>query len=267
MILRRVAAHLREQQWTAIAIDLVIVVLGVFIGIQVSNLNNARIERALEADYIERIIVDLDAIASAAGDRVIFEQAKSKQVVAAMALTAEPPSDAKHRHLGHLLTLLTIRLSPNFDSSTFSDLQSSGRLSLIRDTRLRNELSTYFARLQYLRAAVRLNNDSYVETYVDFLRQEGIGPSHPDPAAIHEVPLTEIERDLSAISRQRFGPADIGAYSSRLRLAPSDRFWELLRANLSWRGTGASANETLLRRISDDAVAMKKKVVRLRAAD
>jgi hypothetical protein len=267
MILRRIIAHLRDQQGTAIAIDFVIVVLGVFIGIQVSNLNTARIDRALEADYIERIVSDLDVIASAADDRVLFEQAKSQQVVAAMALTSQPPSDDKQRRLGNLLTLLTIRLSPNFDSSTFSDLQSSGRLSLIRDARLRNELSAYFARLQYLRAAVRLNNDSYAETYVDFLRRESIGPGYADPASVKEVPLTKIEQDLSAIYLRRFGPVDASAYSSTLRLAPYDPFWERLRANLSWRGTGASANETLLQRIAEDAAAMKKAVERLRAAD
>lgn len=39
MILRRVITHVREQNWTAIGIDFVIVVTGVFIGIQVSNWN------------------------------------------------------------------------------------------------------------------------------------------------------------------------------------------------------------------------------------
>jgi hypothetical protein len=37
MILRRVIKHFRNQEWTAIAIDFVIVVFGVFVGIQVAN--------------------------------------------------------------------------------------------------------------------------------------------------------------------------------------------------------------------------------------
>ena len=32
MILRRVIAHFRKQEWTAIALDFIIVVLGVFVG-------------------------------------------------------------------------------------------------------------------------------------------------------------------------------------------------------------------------------------------
>ena len=33
MILRRITQHVKDQNWTAVAIDLVIVVVGVFLGI------------------------------------------------------------------------------------------------------------------------------------------------------------------------------------------------------------------------------------------
>jgi hypothetical protein len=46
MIFKRAVAKLRAQDWMAIVIEIVIVVIGVFIGTQVSNWNNARIERA-----------------------------------------------------------------------------------------------------------------------------------------------------------------------------------------------------------------------------
>ena len=39
MLLRRIIEHVEDQNWTAIALDFVIVVVGVFIGIQVSNWN------------------------------------------------------------------------------------------------------------------------------------------------------------------------------------------------------------------------------------
>jgi hypothetical protein len=45
MIFKRAIAKLRVQDWTAIGIELVIVVIGVFIAMQVSNWNEARIER------------------------------------------------------------------------------------------------------------------------------------------------------------------------------------------------------------------------------
>src|SRR5512147_1389332 len=59
MLLRRVIEHVREQNWTAIAIDFVIVVIGVFVGIQVSNWNEARVERQLVRGHLTEIAGDL----------------------------------------------------------------------------------------------------------------------------------------------------------------------------------------------------------------
>jgi hypothetical protein len=61
MILRRVIQHVKKQEWTAIWIDLVIVVVGVFIGIQVSNWNSERADRSAEKRHLEEIAEDLRA--------------------------------------------------------------------------------------------------------------------------------------------------------------------------------------------------------------
>ncbi|MEL6378777.1 MAG: hypothetical protein AAFR69_01220 [Pseudomonadota bacterium] len=52
MILRRVIEHVRTQNWTAIGIDFVIVVVGVFMGIQLGNWNEARALKAQERSYL-----------------------------------------------------------------------------------------------------------------------------------------------------------------------------------------------------------------------
>jgi hypothetical protein len=48
MILRSVMKHVRDQNWFAVGIDFLIVVVGVFIGIQVANWNDAQADRARE---------------------------------------------------------------------------------------------------------------------------------------------------------------------------------------------------------------------------
>ena len=59
MILRRVISHVRNQEWTAIAIDFLIVVVGVFFGIQVSNWNEDRLTQVAAADFNVRLLADL----------------------------------------------------------------------------------------------------------------------------------------------------------------------------------------------------------------
>ena len=44
MLLRHLIEHVRAQNWTAVCIDLVVVVVGVFVGIQVANWNESRLE-------------------------------------------------------------------------------------------------------------------------------------------------------------------------------------------------------------------------------
>jgi hypothetical protein len=55
MILRRLTENLRAQNWTAIAIEFLIVVIGVFFGTQVANWNQGRIEKR----ETERMLVHL----------------------------------------------------------------------------------------------------------------------------------------------------------------------------------------------------------------
>ena len=60
MILRKLSQSLNEQNWTAIVIEFVLLVSGVFLGIQVSNWNEQRAEARLAKDYVHRLIQDLN---------------------------------------------------------------------------------------------------------------------------------------------------------------------------------------------------------------
>ena len=64
MIYKRVAARLRAQDWFAIIIELAIVIVGVFIGTQVSNWNQERLEKR-EA---QRMLTQLDPQLQAMSD-------------------------------------------------------------------------------------------------------------------------------------------------------------------------------------------------------
>lgn len=55
MFLRRIVEHLKTQNWTAVGIELLIVIIGVFIGAQASNWNEARKVRAGEREYLQRL--------------------------------------------------------------------------------------------------------------------------------------------------------------------------------------------------------------------
>ena len=62
MLLRRVIEHVKAQNWMAVAIDFVIVVIGVFIGIQVANWNESRQENARRELVHQRLVQDFELI-------------------------------------------------------------------------------------------------------------------------------------------------------------------------------------------------------------
>ncbi|GLQ21674.1 hypothetical protein ACFFUB_09380 [Algimonas porphyrae] len=61
MILRRIKAHVENENWFAVGVDFAIVVIGVFIGLQLGNWNEARAERAMERQYVIQLLDDMQS--------------------------------------------------------------------------------------------------------------------------------------------------------------------------------------------------------------
>lgn len=60
MFVRRLGTSLKEQHWMTIVIELVIVIVGVFIGNQVSNWNEARIEKRDTQRMLDQFVPEID---------------------------------------------------------------------------------------------------------------------------------------------------------------------------------------------------------------
>lgn len=61
MIFRRTIANLRAQNWTAVVIEIGIVIIGVFIGVQVANWNEERVEKAATERMLVQLVPELKA--------------------------------------------------------------------------------------------------------------------------------------------------------------------------------------------------------------
>ena len=61
MIFKRMAANLRAQNWTAIGIEIGIVVIGVFIGTQVANWNQQRLAKVETERMLQQLVPELQS--------------------------------------------------------------------------------------------------------------------------------------------------------------------------------------------------------------
>ena len=137
MIGRRVIGHLKNQQWTAIGIEFVIVVLGIFIGLQVSNWNQERTVGQQAANVAARLKTDLREEDWAYQLQINYNHevlANAQKVASALEGTTTM-SDESLLICAYRATQYKQRLRRR---STYDELISTGTIGLIRDQTLRD---------------------------------------------------------------------------------------------------------------------------------
>lgn len=141
MILRRLTEHLRDQNWFAVGIDFVIVVIGVFIGIQVANWNDDRLDRIETGSVLVRLQQEFQLHLERTDRSLVWHQAS----LAAAARLINGIRDARLAQdtLNDDIGLVSDFATPPGPSTTFQELVSSGRLRLLSGTRLRSALLEY----------------------------------------------------------------------------------------------------------------------------
>ncbi len=143
MILRRLTDAFRRQDWFTVAVETLIVVFGVFIGLQVNNWNEARKQADLQTKLLERLEEEFLALEPVVADLVTFSQSAQRgtvEVVNALREETPPADDAAFRQaLGRANWALSV---PQV-ATAYSELVSTGRLADIRNVELRRALVRY----------------------------------------------------------------------------------------------------------------------------
>jgi len=144
MILRSVMKHVRDQNWLAVGIDFFIVIVGVFIGIQVANWNEARLEGQEEVLLVERIRADFERIVEDTERSLAYHQARASDLKTLVrSLRRGTLADEDRLAVERALFLGPAFQTSADNSGTFTELLSSGRANLLRDKVLLNELVAY----------------------------------------------------------------------------------------------------------------------------
>ena len=143
MILRHVIAHFRKQEWTAIAIDFVIVVVGVFVGIQVANWNEREADKRLGRAYAERLTSDLGKDLVARRALAGYYGAVLDSVERTNALLADPQSDAQELVVS-AYRASEINYAPQ-TRATWDEIVSSGDTGLLPRAALESGVTDYYA--------------------------------------------------------------------------------------------------------------------------
>ncbi len=143
MILRRITEHVKAQNWTAVALDFVIVVVGVFIGIQVANWNDARADKKTGREYIARIQQELLANQRDMNTRIAyFTRIKNKGLDALKGWNQPPDTLGEQFIIDNYYATFVLRRPIGKD--TYNELLSVGAINSIPDVVVRQRIAEYY---------------------------------------------------------------------------------------------------------------------------
>ena len=153
MILRRLATSIRKQDWFAVVIETLIVVMGVFLGLQVNNWNEARHTSAREAEMLNALQIEFEQnIETLRATLSSLEQRNASEHEAAKLMYADviTPEDREVlvRGLKEIMYFSPLSVRDN----TFQSLKQSGDLSLISDREILIELNDFARQLAWVQA-------------------------------------------------------------------------------------------------------------------
>lgn len=166
MIIRRIREHLSARDWWAVGIDLMIAILGVFIGIQISNWNEARGERAQAHEDRQRLIADLNSNQADLVNRLRYFRAVQGHAQATLAALTKPDVGSAQDFLVHAYQASQVLLADP-KRVTYDEILATGRLTRLGDPQLRDAVGNFYVTMAS--ALPFLNN---VPGYREHLRQK-----------------------------------------------------------------------------------------------
>lgn len=152
MILRRFMKHVTDQNWFAVGLDVLVVITGIFLGMQVTEWNEGRQGAELGQKLRASLIEDLEEKNNRI-DRILAYNRVSVEFAISSIDWLEgkslEPIPEKRRLVQLYLPLADYPVGTN--SATYTQMITNGTLYLLGDDALQNRVVRYYENVQRLR--------------------------------------------------------------------------------------------------------------------
>ena len=143
MLLRSITKHVKEQNWFAVGLDFVVVVVGILIALQISNWNEAKQERQAEKALVRSLEGDFETLKNTLGQRFARSErliADTSELIDLIRRTNEPTDISSTKQM---LLSASLFSAPVVRPTSFVDGLQSGRISSLQNADLRRALNDY----------------------------------------------------------------------------------------------------------------------------
>lgn len=147
MVIRRIREHAAQANWFGVGIDLLIVFIGVFLGMQASNWNEARVERQQGESYRARLVEDLRTNESDLRQRRSYYLQVRRHSLAALDVLESPSRPAGEQFLidAFQATQIIPRTLTRF---TYDEMIAAGGVDRLGDPTIRAKVKNFYAGIE-----------------------------------------------------------------------------------------------------------------------
>ena len=165
MIFRRIKAHIEKENWFAVLIDFLIVVVGVFIGIQVANWNDNRQQRETTQHYLTCISEELVANQEDINQRLAYFRQTRAHAFAALEALEQSKDQLGVKFLVDIYQA-SQALPREIGRDCYDEVLSVGANHAIPDIEVRKRLANYYRSI-----ASQKNNLESMTPYREIIRE------------------------------------------------------------------------------------------------
>ena len=145
MFIARLGRHFREQDWFAVVVEVLVVIVGLMLAFQLDRWREQQIDRQDEHAYIDRLIVDIEEDIPTIETAIEIAELRLEFVNKLMAVAVDPRTalDQPAVFLA-AVNQASFTFAPSLTRHTFDDLRTTGNMRLIRDSDIKDALFDYY---------------------------------------------------------------------------------------------------------------------------
>jgi hypothetical protein len=145
MLLKRISHYIRNHDWFAVLVELLIIIIGLMMAFQLDRWREANVDRERERVYIDHLINDIETDLPDIGYAIELQSMRLVLINMLMDIADSPDKEVEYPvlFLG-AIDQAAYTYTPTLTNHTFENLRATGDMQLIRSEDVKDVLFEYY---------------------------------------------------------------------------------------------------------------------------